>query len=63
MRKQERYSHLIRWAIAMKVASGTASTEIEATYGIPDSTALDWSYRYREDDELWPNGLTSKGDC
>ena len=47
MSEQKMYSHLIRWAIARKVASGTASTEIEATYGIPDSTALDWSYRYR----------------
>lgn len=63
MSEQKMYSHLIRWAIARKVTSGKPSTEVETTYGIPDSIAIDWSYRYREDDELWPNGLTSKGDC
>jgi hypothetical protein len=52
VRRRERYSSPAKWAVARKIINGTGATEVERCLGIPESTALDWSYRYREDDEL-----------
>jgi hypothetical protein len=61
--KKKRYSDLIKWAVAKKIVSGMSGTEVERQFGIPDSTAREWSGKRLRGEELWPIGLTSKGDC
>lgn len=42
MRTCEKYSNVLRWAVTEKMIKGMTSTNVERTYGIPSSTALDW---------------------